>query len=77
MTMMSQAAAQAAIPTATGGLIRRAAIWAHAFVTYWDRRAAIKMLRGLDDRALRDIGISRSQIETAVGGLADPDIGRF
>jgi uncharacterized protein YjiS (DUF1127 family) len=36
---------------------------------YFVRRAAIKSLRELDDRALRDIGIERSQIEAAVSGL--------
>ena len=33
------------------------------------RRAAIKSLGELDDRALRDIGIVRSQIEAAVHGF--------
>ena len=46
------------------------------FVAAWDvvagyvvRRTAIATLRELDDRALRDIGIARSQIEAAVQGL--------
>jgi uncharacterized protein YjiS (DUF1127 family) len=77
MTMMSQTAAQVAIPTATGGSIRRAGIWVHALVAYWHRRAAIKTLRELDDRALRDIGLARCRIEAAVQGFADPDIARF
>ena len=77
MTMMSQAAAQAAIPTAAGGLIRRAGIWVHALVTYWDRRAAIKALHELDDHGLRDIGLARCHIEAAVRGVADPNIARF
>ena len=77
MTMMSQTAAQAAIPAATGGLIRRAGIWVHALVTYWHRRAAIKTLRELDDRALRDIGLARCHIEEAVRGVADPHPARF
>jgi uncharacterized protein YjiS (DUF1127 family) len=33
------------------------------------RRAAVKSLHELDDRALRDLGISRTQIEAAVSGL--------
>jgi uncharacterized protein YjiS (DUF1127 family) len=33
------------------------------------RRAAIARLGELDDRALRDMGIARSQIEAAVDGL--------
>ena len=40
-------------------------IWAHAVAAYWDRRAAIKALRQLDDRELRDIGL-----------CAQPDRGR-
>jgi uncharacterized protein YjiS (DUF1127 family) len=36
---------------------------------YFVRRAAIASLRELDDCALRDIGLARSQIEAAVHGL--------
>jgi uncharacterized protein YjiS (DUF1127 family) len=42
-----------------------------------ERRSAIKTLRQLDDRALRDIGIARCHIEAAVGGAFNPDMGRF
>ena len=38
-------------------------------VGYFGRRAAIKSLGELDDRALRDIGLVRSQIEAAVSGF--------
>ncbi|MBR1226487.1 MULTISPECIES: DUF1127 domain-containing protein [unclassified Bradyrhizobium] len=77
MTMMSQAAAQPAIPFASSGFLRRFGIWAHVIAAYLDRRAAVKALRQLDDRELRDIGITRSHIEQAVWGLADPDLGRL
>ena len=43
----------------------------------WDRRAAMKALHQLDDRALRDIGLSRCQIERAVHGLDLLDLARF
>ncbi|WP_291532242.1 DUF1127 domain-containing protein [Bradyrhizobium sp. UBA2491] len=46
-------------------------------MTYWVRRDAIKMLRQLDDRTLRDIGISRCQIETAVTGNFDLELMRI
>jgi len=36
---------------------------------YLSRRTAIACLHDLDDRALRDIGLARSQIEAAVHGL--------
>jgi uncharacterized protein YjiS (DUF1127 family) len=36
---------------------------------YFVRRTAIATLRELDDHALADIGIARSQIEAAVQGL--------
>ncbi|MEP6838698.1 MAG: DUF1127 domain-containing protein [Bradyrhizobium sp.] len=49
--------------------------WANGVVVYWARREAIKTLRQMDDRALRDIGIARSQIETAVHGVVDPTFG--
>ena len=40
-------------------------------------REAIKTLRQLDDRTLRDIGISRCQIETAVAGNFDLELVRI
>jgi uncharacterized protein YjiS (DUF1127 family) len=48
---------------------------AQGVVTYWARREAIKVLSEMDDRALRDIGIARSQIEAAVCGVVDPTFG--
>jgi len=36
---------------------------------YFFRRSAVISLNELDDRALRDIGLERSQIEAAVYGL--------
>jgi uncharacterized protein YjiS (DUF1127 family) len=45
---------------------------------YFARRSAIKHLSELNDRALRDIGIERSQIEAAVRDfIIDPDRGRM
>jgi uncharacterized protein YjiS (DUF1127 family) len=44
---------------------------------YFVRRAAIACLCELDDRALRDIGLVRSQIEAAVHGfMTAPDRAR-
>jgi uncharacterized protein YjiS (DUF1127 family) len=50
---------------------------ARSRLTYWARREAIKVLGGMDDRALRDIGIARSQIEAAVGGALNPGMARL
>lgn len=44
------------------------AFW-EAITGYFVRRTAIATLRELDDRALRDIGIVRPQIEAAVQGF--------
>jgi uncharacterized protein YjiS (DUF1127 family) len=64
---------------------KRANAFAQIFSAYCDgiarhfvRRIAIATLRELDDRALRDIGIARSQIEAAVHGFITlPDQGRM
>jgi uncharacterized protein YjiS (DUF1127 family) len=55
---------------------KRPATSLRIFLACWDaiagyvvRRGAIATLRELDDRALRDIGIVRSQIEPAVHGF--------
>jgi uncharacterized protein YjiS (DUF1127 family) len=77
MSTMSQAAARPAISLNSGGSLRRFGIWAHALVAYLDRRAAVKTLRQMDDRELRDIGLIRSHIEDAVRGIAETDCGRL
>ena len=82
MTMISSAAGQ---PPASrslaggfaGGLVRLLGSLVNGVVSYFARREAIKTLRELDDRALRDIGIERSRIETAVRGVVDPEFGRI
>jgi uncharacterized protein YjiS (DUF1127 family) len=81
MTMISSAAGQPASQTSgqvsPAGLARLLGGWATGFVTYWARREAIKVLGEMDDRALRDIGIARSQIEAAVGGALNPGMARL
>jgi len=49
----------------------------NGIVTYFAHREAIKTLSELDDRALRDIGIERSRIESAVHSGVDPEFGRI
>jgi uncharacterized protein YjiS (DUF1127 family) len=77
MTTISQSPAQPSTPNLWGGLVRWIGISAHAVAADWQRRAAIKVLLERDDRELRDIGIVRSQIEAAVGGVFNPQMGRM
>jgi uncharacterized protein YjiS (DUF1127 family) len=67
----------ACVPKRSGGFFRVLGSWVNGIVTYLARRQAIQTLSELDDRALRDIGIDRSRIESAVRGTIDPDFGRF
>ncbi|GIQ75204.1 DUF1127 domain-containing protein [Bradyrhizobium sp. RD5-C2] len=77
MTMISSAAASPVRSSMMGGLLRLLRSWGDALATYWVRREAIKTLRQLDDRTLRDIGISRCQIEPAVTGDFDMELVRI
>jgi uncharacterized protein YjiS (DUF1127 family) len=42
--------------------------WWRAYIRRRERNAAMRELHALDDRTLKDIGISRSEIEWVVGG---------
>jgi len=42
------------------------------FACFCERREAIRILQGLDDHQLRDLGISRCRIEQAVHGRTPP-----
>ncbi len=68
MSTMSRAATE---PQSTGSLAA-ASRWigrfARALMLHWYRRAAVKSLNELDDRALRDIGLQRCHIKDAVRG---------
>jgi len=77
MTTISRTAVQPVILGAMGGFFRLLGKWIDGIVTYLARRQAIQTLSELDDRALRDIGIERSRIESAVRGNVDPEFGRI
>jgi uncharacterized protein YjiS (DUF1127 family) len=69
------------VQATTSGAFRRAVRsitrWAHGLALYLDRRAALKQLQQLDDRALRDIGLSRCDIDRELGRPARPDVTQF
>jgi uncharacterized protein YjiS (DUF1127 family) len=50
---------------------RRLSSYVNRVMTSWARRETIKMLRELDDNQLRDIGLPRHQIESAVKRRGD------
>ena len=50
------------------GLLAVAKRWWVAYITWRIKRAAIAQLCSMSDRELKDIGLSRSQIECAVMG---------
>lgn len=77
MTTIYSTAAQPAPQSIPGGFFRVLGSWVNGIVTYFAHRHAIQTLSELDDRALRDIGIERSRIESAVRGTVDPDYGRI
>jgi uncharacterized protein YjiS (DUF1127 family) len=77
MTMISPTAVQSAQQSLPVGFFRLLGSWVNGVVTYLAHREAIKTLSELDDRALRDIGIERSRIESAVRGAIDPEFGRI
>jgi len=77
MTTMSSTAAQRTSANPSGGFVRWIEGWVNSLAAHWVRREAIKALRQLDDRALRDIGISRCHIERAVWGIVDRELGRL
>jgi uncharacterized protein YjiS (DUF1127 family) len=70
---------QPAVTVRPGRYVRRLFhAWAGDIAHYFVRRAALKRLREFNDRELRDIGLSRGQIEAAVYGfITRPDRGRI
>ena len=58
-----------AVTKKLGGSFRLVSGCVDRIACYFVRRAAVASLRELDDQALSDIGIARSQIEAAVHGF--------
>ena len=77
MTTISQTAGRSLRPSSSGGFFGALAHGASALFDRIERRSAVKTLNELDDRALRDIGITRSQIEDAVYGQFRDELSRY
>ena len=63
---------QPAVGKAPGTFTQLLSACGDAIASYFVHRAAIATLRELEDRALRDIGLARTQIEAAVHGRVTP-----
>jgi uncharacterized protein YjiS (DUF1127 family) len=74
MTILSNRSATTVAPSPWAGLARRVAAWPLALMTSWHRRATIKTLRQLDDHTLRDIGLTRADIEDALCDRSSLDL---
>ena len=55
-------------------LVRSIAAWPLALMSHWHHCATIKMLRELDDHTLRDIGLTRANIEEALRDRSSLDL---
>ncbi|MBR0821894.1 DUF1127 domain-containing protein [Bradyrhizobium liaoningense] len=77
MTTISQTAGRSLRPSSSSGFFRTLANFAYALFDRLEHRSAVKTLNELDDRALRDIGITRSQIEDAVYGQFKAELTRY
>ena len=78
MTTISQTAGRSLRPSSSSrffSALTNAAYY--ALLDRLERRSAVKTLSELDDRALRDIGITRSQIEDAVYGQVKAELTRY
>jgi uncharacterized protein YjiS (DUF1127 family) len=77
MTTISQTSGRSLRPSSSSGFLRALASGVYALFDRLEHRSAVKTLNELDDRALRDIGITRSQIEDAVYGQVKAELTRY
>src|SRR5262245_2951647 len=59
------------VATLAAAVAATAGKWWRAYALRRERNAAVRELRALDDRTLKDIGINRSEIEWVVDGQDD------
>src|SRR5262245_42877074 len=62
------AALSALIRAVAEATIATAGKWWRAYALWRERKAAVRQLRALDDRTLRDIGVNRGEIDWVVYG---------
>ena len=62
------AAVSALLAAAAETVVTTARKWWRGYALWRERKAAVRELRALDDRTLRDIGVNRSEIEWVVYG---------
>jgi uncharacterized protein YjiS (DUF1127 family) len=74
MTILSNRSPTTVAPSLWTGLVRWGTAWPLALMSYWHRRATIKMLRELDDHTLRDIGLTRADLEDALRDRSSLDL---
>jgi uncharacterized protein YjiS (DUF1127 family) len=77
MATITQAAGRHSRPSASGGFFKALVASVVSLFDHVERRAAVKALNELDDRALRDIGIRRCEIEDAVYGQVKAELARY
>jgi uncharacterized protein YjiS (DUF1127 family) len=56
------------------GSLRWIAAWPLRLMTHWHRRATIRVLRELDDATLRDVGLTRADIDEAARDRSSLDL---
>jgi uncharacterized protein YjiS (DUF1127 family) len=74
MSILSSPLTGAFAPTQRMGWARRLAAWPLALMAHWHRRATIKALQELDDRTLRDIGLTRADLQEALRDTSSLDL---
>ena len=74
MTILSNRSPTTVAPSPWAGSVRRIAAWTLALMSYWHRRATIRALCELDDHTLRDIGLTRADIEDALRDRSSLDL---
>jgi uncharacterized protein YjiS (DUF1127 family) len=74
MTILSNRSPTTVAPSLWTGLVRWGTAWPLALMSYWHRRVTIKTLRELDDHTLRDIGVTRADVEHALRDRSSLDV---